>query len=117
VNNLVKNNPQYDKLTLFKKSQKFLDRLLFVFFAEDTGLVPPNAISKIVDQWEALKELDEYKTLYSRFVKFFEQAIEWHNLTYKLYPYFWSPKKRWTVIKQLKVKLQNFYLNLNELNN
>ncbi len=87
-NNLIKNNPQYDKLTLFKKSQKFLDRLLFVFFAEDTGLVPPNAISKIVEQWEALQELDEYKTLYSRFVKFFEHLDKGHKYkTYELPAY------------------------------
>ncbi len=87
-NNLVKNNPQYDKLTLFKKSQKFLDRLLFVFFAEDTGLVPPNAISKIVEQWEQLQELDEYKTLYSRFVKFFEHLDKGHKYkTYELPAY------------------------------
>ena len=86
--NLVKNNPQYDKLTLFKKSQKFLDRLLFVFFAEDTGLVPPNAISKIVEQWETLKELDEYKTLYSRFVKFFGHLNQGHKYkTYELPSY------------------------------
>ncbi len=82
-NNLVKNNPQYDKLTLFKKSQKFLDRLLFVFFAEDTGLVPPNAISKIIEQWQALQDLDEYKTLYSRFVKFFGHLDKGHK--YKTY--------------------------------
>ncbi|MBT6686639.1 MAG: N-6 DNA methylase [Bacteroidetes bacterium] len=82
-NNLVENNPEYDKLTLFKKSQKFLDRLLFVFFAEDTGLVPPNAISKIIEQWQTLIYLDEYKTLYSRFVKFFEHLDKGHK--YKTY--------------------------------
>ncbi|MCB9207592.1 MAG: N-6 DNA methylase [Ignavibacteriales bacterium] len=82
-NNLVKNNPQYDKLVLFKKSQKFLDRILFVLFSEDSGLIPPNAISKIVDQWESFKELDEPKTLYSRFIKLFNHLDEGH--TYKEY--------------------------------
>ncbi len=82
-NNLVKNNPQFDKLTLFKKSQKFLDRLLFVFFAEDTGLVPPNAISKIIEQWEQLQELEAYQPLYSRFVKFFIHLDKGHK--YKTY--------------------------------
>jgi len=82
-NNLVKNNPQYDKLTLFKKSQKFLDRLLFVFFAEDTGLVPPNAISKIIEQWQVFIDNDEYFTLYSRFVKFFNHLDKGHQ--YKTY--------------------------------
>ena len=37
-------NPQYDKLTLFKKTQKLLDRFLFIFFAEDRLLLPPNSI-------------------------------------------------------------------------
>ncbi|NOZ62372.1 MAG: N-6 DNA methylase [Calditrichaeota bacterium] len=77
--NLVKNNPQYDKLTLFKKSQKLLDRLLFIFFGEDSGLVPPNAISKIIDQWKTLCELDEPATLYSRFIKFFHHLDVGHN--------------------------------------
>ena len=35
------------------------------------------------------------------FVKFFEQAVEWHNMTYLFYPYFWGRKERWTTIKQL----------------
>jgi len=87
-NNLVKNNPQYDKLTLFKKSQKFLDRLLFVFFAEDTGLVPPNAISKIIEQWQMFKDNDEYFSLYSRFVKFFVHLDKGHKYkTYELPAY------------------------------
>ena len=77
--NLVKNNLQYDKLTLFKKSQKLLDRFLFIFFAEDSGLIPPNAVSKIVEQWKQLQELDEYKTLYSRFQKLFSHLDKGHN--------------------------------------
>ena len=86
--NLVKNNPQYDELILFKKSQKFLDRLLFVFFAEDTGLVPPNAISKIIDDWERLQELEAYQPLYSRFKIFFEHLNKGHKFkTYELPPY------------------------------
>ncbi len=70
--NLVINNQQYDKLTLFKKSQKLLDRFLFVYFAEDCGLCPPNSIQKIIDQWNALKSNDAYASLYSRFQKLFD---------------------------------------------
>ncbi|MGD9930019.1 MAG: N-6 DNA methylase [Mangrovibacterium sp.] len=71
-NNLVKNNPETDKLLLFKKTQKLLDRFLFIFFAEDRLLLPPNSISEIVKQWRTLKdELDEYFPLYSRFQKYF----------------------------------------------
>ncbi len=69
--NLVKNNLHLDKLTLFKKSQKLLDRFLFVFFAEDCGLCPPNSVQKIIDQWKILKANDAYTPLYSRFQKLF----------------------------------------------
>ncbi|NCS89900.1 MAG: hypothetical protein AUK34_08870 [Ignavibacteria bacterium CG2_30_36_16] len=71
-NNLVENNPETDKLLLFKKTQKLLDRFLFIFFAEDRLLLPPNSISEIVKQWTTLKEeLDEYVPLYDRFKKYF----------------------------------------------
>ena len=71
-NNLVKNNPDKDKLLLFRKTQKLLDRFLFIFFAEDRLLLPPNSISEIIKQWTALKEeLDEYVPLYDRFKKYF----------------------------------------------
>ena len=36
------------------------------------------------------------------FVKFFEQSIEWHNMTYIFYPYFWGRKPNWTITQQLK---------------
>jgi hypothetical protein len=68
---LTKLNPTYDRLTLFKKSQKLLDRLLFILFAEYSGLLPPNSIVEIIRQWETLKELDEYKPLYDRLKKYF----------------------------------------------
>ena len=71
-NNIVKNNTEYDKLILFKKTQKLLDRFLFIFFAEDRLLLPPNSISEIVKQWTELKEnYDEYFPLYERFKKYF----------------------------------------------
>ena len=66
-----RNNPQFGALELFKKTQKLLDRLLFILFAEDIGLLPPNSIMEIVKQWEKLKELDEYRPLYDRLKKYF----------------------------------------------
>ena len=35
------------------------------------------------------------------FVKFFEQSIEWENMTYLFYPYFWGKRERWSTIRQL----------------
>jgi len=69
--NLVKNNPEYDKITLFEKSQKLLDRLLFIFFAEDSGLLPANSISRIIDHFDQLRELDAYKPLYETYKLYF----------------------------------------------
>ena len=59
------------QLLLFKKTQKLLDRLLFIFFAEDCGLLPPNSMVKIIDQWESLKEMGEYRPFYDRVKKYF----------------------------------------------
>ena len=71
-NNIVENNPSIDKLLLFKKTQKLLDRFLFLFFAEDRMLVPPNSVRMILEQWTELKEkYDEYQPLYERFKKYF----------------------------------------------
>jgi hypothetical protein len=39
--NMVERNTAYDELALFNKSQKLLDRFLFIFFAEDRSLLPP----------------------------------------------------------------------------
>lgn len=71
-NNIVEKNTQFDKLLLFKKTQKLLDRFLFLLFAEDRNLVPPNSVRVILDQWTELKEAyDEYQPLYERFKKYF----------------------------------------------
>lgn len=69
--NLVQLNPDYDALTLFKKSQKLLDRFLFLFFAEDRQLLPPNSVRLVLKQWKQLKDLDEDIPLYNRFKKYF----------------------------------------------
>ena len=75
---ILKQNPTPEErsekewqLLLFKKTQKLLDRLLFIFFAEDCGLLPPNSMVQIIDQWEKLKEMDEYRPFYDRVKKYF----------------------------------------------
>ncbi|HIP31399.1 MAG TPA: hypothetical protein EYG86_01415, partial [Crocinitomicaceae bacterium] len=69
--NLTKNHPNSDKLTLFKKSQKLLDRFLFILFAEDSGLLPPNSISEVIKRFTVLKENDAYKPVYEIFKQYF----------------------------------------------
>ncbi|HTO16423.1 MAG TPA: N-6 DNA methylase, partial [Edaphocola sp.] len=87
-NNLVKNNPEIDKLLLFNKTQKLLDRFLFIFFAEDRLLLPPNSISEIVKQWNTLKDLDAYVPLYDRFKLYFGYMNTGHKgKKYDIYAY------------------------------
>jgi len=70
---LVVNNPTYDQLLLFKKSQKLLDRLLFILFAEDCGLLPANSMKGMVDKWKVFNAdpMNDGQPLYSRFQKYF----------------------------------------------
>jgi type I restriction-modification system DNA methylase subunit len=69
--NLVSQNPDFDALTLFRKSQKLLDRFLFLFFAEDRQLLPPNSVRLVLNDWKDLQERDEEIPLYNRFKKYF----------------------------------------------
>ncbi len=70
--NIEKNNPEYDKLLLFRKTQTLLDRFIFIFFAKDRSLLPTNSINRIVEKWTSLKDdLDKYISLYDSFKKFF----------------------------------------------
>ena len=70
--NLVALNPDHDPLELFKKSQKLLDRFLFLFFAEDRLLLPPNSVRLVLDDWRDLQDRDVDVPLYERFKKYFE---------------------------------------------
>jgi REP element-mobilizing transposase RayT len=78
--NLVKNNPSTGKLTLLHNSQKILDRLLFIFFAEDKGLIPANTITNnIIAHFDKLKELDAYTPLYNIFKQYFSYIDTGHK--------------------------------------
>lgn len=70
--NLVALNPQYEPLELFQKSQKLLDRFLFVFFAEDRQLLPTNLIFRINKEWQQLRQMRIEVSLYERYKIYFE---------------------------------------------
>jgi len=77
--NLTELNPDYDPIELFKKSQKLIDRFLFLFFGEDRHLLPPNSVRLILSDWRDLQERDVEIPLYDRFKKYFEYL----NIGYK----------------------------------
>ncbi|MEZ5199116.1 MAG: N-6 DNA methylase [Bacteroidales bacterium] len=65
-----------------------LDRFLFIIFAEDKGLLPPNSIPEIIHQWEQLKDLDAYSPLYDRYKKYFTYLnVGWKGKKYEIFGY------------------------------
>jgi type I restriction-modification system DNA methylase subunit len=68
---LVTQNPDFDALELFQKSQKLLDRFLFIFFAEDRNLLPTNLIFRINQEWRQLQEMRMNISLYDRYKIYF----------------------------------------------
>jgi type I restriction-modification system DNA methylase subunit len=69
--NMAGNHPQDDQLMLYRKTQKLLDRFLFIFFAEDSGLLPPNSISKIIEKWKQDTDWGEDRKLYDIYKQYF----------------------------------------------
>lgn len=59
------------KLTLFKKSQKLIDRFLFIFFAEDRMLLPSNSTLQILNKWRADWDFGDERSLYGLFLQYF----------------------------------------------
>ena len=83
---IVSHNPVregYDEkewqLLLFRKSQKLLDRLLFIFFAEDSLLLEPNFMVKIIDDWQKLRDLAVDVPLYERIKLYFSYLDKGHT--------------------------------------
>ena len=92
------------QLLLFKKTQKLLDRLLFIFFAEDCGLLPPNMIMQIVEEWEQLKDLDMDVPLYERIKKHFSYLdTGYQGKKYEIFAYNGGLFKNDEVLDNLKI--------------
>lgn len=59
---IVENNPDFDKKLLLEKTQKLLDRFIFIFFCEDTaGLLPHNTVENIYKMAQNSFSLSECK--------------------------------------------------------
>jgi type I restriction-modification system DNA methylase subunit len=59
------------KLTLFQKSQKLIDRFLFIFFAEDRMLLPSNSTLQILNKWKDDWDFGDERPLYGLFKQYF----------------------------------------------
>lgn len=116
--NLVAQNPLFDTLTLFKKSQKLLDRFLFLFFAEDRQLLPPNSVRLILNDWKDLQERDVQIPLYDRFKKYFEYLnTGYKGKRYDVFAYNGGLFKPDDILDSIKIDDELLYkhaLNLSE---
>lgn len=75
-----------EKLLLFRKTQKLLDRFIFIFFCEDRGLLPVNSIETIIKKWRTDRAWDPNARLYPQFRRFFA-FIDGGNDALKIHAY------------------------------
>ena len=75
LSNLIQDNPLHSAQSLINPAQKLLDRMLFIAFAEDRGLIPDNTIR------QAYHHADPYnpRPIYSNFKGLFN-AIDKGNV-------------------------------------
>jgi type I restriction-modification system DNA methylase subunit len=94
------------KLSLFKKSQKLIDRFLFIFFAEDRDLLPPNSTIQILDKWKADIDFGDERPLYNLFKQYFHFLDEGRKGTTsraEIYAYNGGLFKPDTILENLEI--------------
>lgn len=94
------------KLGLFKKSQKLIDRFLFIFFSEDRGLLPPNSTIQILDKWKADVDFGDERPLYDLFKQYFnflDQGRKGTTSRAEIYAYNGGLFKPDTVLDNLEI--------------
>ncbi|MBI1833898.1 MAG: N-6 DNA methylase [Candidatus Andersenbacteria bacterium] len=69
ISNIQKNNPDKPATLAIEKAQKIIDRIVFVSFCEDLGLLPDNKLMEVV-QW-AEKNSPFESGIWDTLVKFF----------------------------------------------
>nr|WP_321224803.1 N-6 DNA methylase [uncultured Psychroserpens sp.] len=100
------------KLTLFKKSQKLIDRFLFIFFAEDRGLLPPNSTAQILDKWKADIDFGDDRPVYDLFKQYFiflDKGRQGTNSRQEIYAYNGGLFKADSVLDSLEVDSELLY--------
>ena len=108
--NLTRLNPEQDAILLFKKSQRLLDRFLFLFFAEDRHLLPPNSVRLILSDWKDLQERDVDIPLYNRFKKYFEYLnTGYKGKRYDVFPYNGGLFKPDAILDRVKIDDELLY--------
>jgi hypothetical protein len=71
LNNLIENNKELSRESIFECANKLLDRFMFILFAEDRGLIPPNSIDAIINKYKNDKKWGDNKPLYEYYKRYF----------------------------------------------
>jgi hypothetical protein len=106
------------KLTLFKKSQKLIERFLFIFFAEDRGLLPANSKKLIPEKWKADIDFGDERPLYNLFKKYFtflDQERQGTNSRGEIYAYNSDLFKEDTLLDGLEIDNALLYKHTHKL--
>lgn len=67
ANIYTKNKKKFDELLLFGRTQRLIDRIIFLCFASDRAFLPLNLVDTIIKEWERRLDEGEQTTLYDRF--------------------------------------------------
>ncbi|MDO4441778.1 MAG: TaqI-like C-terminal specificity domain-containing protein [Moraxella sp.] len=113
---LVRHNEQYDQLTLFNKTQKLLDRLLFIFFAEDGGLLPANTAHKMIKEWEQARQLNIPISIYGHLKNYFGYLNTGHKTdTVEIFAYNGGLFKPDEILDHLSIPDDVLYTHIKKL--
>lgn len=106
------------KLTLFKKSQKLIDRFLFIFFAEDRSLLPANSTQQILDKWKDDLDFGDDRplyTLFKQYFKFLDQGRAGTTKRAEIYAYNGGLFKEDTLLDGLEIDSDLLYKHTHKL--
>ncbi|WP_343329299.1 Eco57I restriction-modification methylase domain-containing protein [Polaribacter staleyi] len=106
------------KLTLFKKSQKLIDRFLFIFFAEDRGLLPSNSTEQILEKWKADLDFGDERPLYNLFKQYFsflDKGRQGTKSRGEIYAYNGGLFKEDTLLDNLEIDNELLYKHTHKL--
>jgi type I restriction-modification system DNA methylase subunit len=106
------------KLTLFKKSQKLIDRFLFIFFAEDRSLLPANSTQQILDKWKDDVDFGDDRplyTLFKQYFKFLDQGRAGTSKRAEIYAYNGGLFKEDTLLDSLEIDSDLLYKHTRKL--
>lgn len=93
-----------DALSLRKlEREEIMKSVLRWLFGPDFYFVPQGTPADLYDAAETVKSDYQWsRTLaHGKLITFLHQAVEWENVLYFLYPYFWSHLSRWELKKSL----------------